>query len=319
MRVVADGAGDGDVVIVRERDGGILSVDQGEPGGTGMADAATPDVVGAGAHGLQHIRHDGGVFAGRPFLKRRRVGISGMAGAMAATANGGGDFNARPHGRVILAGGVVRRRAVAVFALHPGEQRCGRRAHEAGRQTVADGVARQAGGIGLSAQRHKRRADKGAGVRGVRLITTDAVMAGNADFGAGIFRSRAGDAEKRVAVKLGDGNRAGQVGGLAQRHPGRSQAVAFLEDLIIAGRPVPSELHAVGQLAVGHRDGARPGRQPLRREANAAWPAGIVAQDGHLARVGSEQFSILQVAVQPVRPGHRPETNARQGQNKPSH
>jgi hypothetical protein len=32
--------------------------------------------------------------------------------------------------------------------------------------------------------------------------------------------------------------------------------------------------------------------------------AGINTQDRYLARVGSERFSILQVPVQPVRPGH---------------
>src|ERR1039458_5284834 len=45
VRVVANRAGDGYVQVVRERDG-ILSVDQGEPDGAGMAATATADVAG---------------------------------------------------------------------------------------------------------------------------------------------------------------------------------------------------------------------------------------------------------------------------------
>ena len=144
VRIVTDDAGDGDVVVVSKCDGGVQSVDQREPGGAGMTTAATADVVGGCAHGCEHVRRHGGMFAGVPFFKRRRVGVGGVACAMAAAAGGGGDFNARDRGGIIGGGRMIGRRTVAIFALNAAEQRRRRRTDKPGWQAITNGMTRQA-------------------------------------------------------------------------------------------------------------------------------------------------------------------------------
>jgi len=123
-----------------------------EPDGS----AATADVVGGRTHGLQRIRHHGSMVAGRPFLKRRRIGEGGVAGRMAARRKQWRRFqpagqrwdhpwrwhdwlpvrgNSRTaHGQI---GGVGKKLALVGEA-------------EPGWQTITDRVAGQAGTVGLA-------------------------------------------------------------------------------------------------------------------------------------------------------------------------
>lgn len=120
MRIVANGASDGDVVIFRERDRRIFPANHRQPRGAGMANAATPNVIRAGAHGLQNVRHDRTVATGRPFFIRRRIAVSRVARAVATAANRRGNIHPRHDGEIIWVGGVIRGRTMTIFALHAG-------------------------------------------------------------------------------------------------------------------------------------------------------------------------------------------------------
>jgi len=86
-----------------------------------MTAAATADVVDGRTHDRQRIRHHGGNGRWTTIPQRRRIGEGGVAGSMAATANGGGNFNPRDNGGIIRGVGMIGRRAVAIFALHTGQ------------------------------------------------------------------------------------------------------------------------------------------------------------------------------------------------------
>lgn len=153
-------------------------------------------------------------------------------------------------------------------------------------------MTRQTGRLGLPAQRPERRAAIGTGMRRLRHRSVNVQMTGNAYFGTRIVRRRTGDAEKGIAVKLGDGGRAGRIFGTAHCRPRRGRAVASLEKLIIARRPIPNDLNPVGHRLDGAHD----------------W------HPRHPARLGGGKM-----LHRLGRRRQRPETNAGQGQDKQSH
>ncbi len=187
VRVVADDASLRDVIIIYQRCGRITATDHRKARGTGVADPAGPDVGRACTHGLQHGRHDGGMAAGRPFLERRRIGVGGMAGAMAAAADGGGHFNLRNDGGVIRIGGMIGGRTVTVLTLHTGQQRGRRLADKSGRQLVTHRVAGQAGRIALAAVGHKGGIRERTRMGGLQHRGLSAGMTFGAVLGTGVM------------------------------------------------------------------------------------------------------------------------------------
>ena len=96
--------------------------------------------------------------AGAPFVKRRRIfRVGDRTGAVAAAANGGGNFNLRNSGGIVRRVRVIGRGAVAILALHAGEiGGVGKNSAligeiETGRQAVSDRMAGQAQAVGLAA------------------------------------------------------------------------------------------------------------------------------------------------------------------------
>src|ERR1022692_5175052 len=116
-----------------------------------MAATATADVVGGRTHGLERIRHYGGVTARIPFL------VSWLHGTgVAATAHGRSQIHTGPDCRIIFIGRMIGGRAMAVFALHAGKVRSVRydsvpvRNNKSRRQPVTDRVAGQTENLGLA-------------------------------------------------------------------------------------------------------------------------------------------------------------------------
>lgn len=212
-----------------------------------MANAATVDVICGRNHGLQRLRHHDRMTTRRPLFKRRRVGKTGMTRGMTPAANGGGQFNSGTHRRVVLGCRVPGGGTMTIFTLHPGELRCGRGADKSRGQTVTNRMTRQTCRIILAARRLKFRVGKSRRMRRIGLKTAHARMTGDAYFGTGIFGSRPGYPEKRIAVKFRDRSRTYQIGSFAPRQPRRIQTVTLLEDLIVARRPIPGELNAIGR------------------------------------------------------------------------
>lgn len=200
MRVVANDASDGDVVIGRECDHRIYSANHRESRGTRMANAATLNIIGAGTHGLQNIRHDRRVAAGRPFFICRRIAVSRVAHAVATAADRRGNIHTRHDGKIIWIGGVICGRTMTIFTLHAGQLRRRGRTNKTGGQSVTDRVTRQTGGIILSARRLEGQIAESRSVCGVGFVATNIIVALDASLGADVIRRRPGHAEKSVAV-----------------------------------------------------------------------------------------------------------------------
>lgn len=200
MRIMADGASYRDVVIFRKRDRRIFSTNHRKARGTGMAHAASPNVVGAGTHGLQNIRHHGGVAAGRPFFIRRRIAVSRVACTVASAADCRGNIHAWHDGKIIRIGGVIRSRAVTIFALHSSQLRRRGRAYKTSGQSVTDRVTWQTGRIILSARIFEFWIAEGERVRRVGFVATNIVVTLDASLGTDVTRRRPGHTEKSGAV-----------------------------------------------------------------------------------------------------------------------
>lgn len=202
------------------------------------------------------VLHHLGVQAGTPLP----VG-GGLRASMAPTANGGGDFNTRPDGDIVGIGGMVSGGPMAVLALNRGQERGGGLADEPGGLAVAECVAGQAGRVFIlvRVQQHLERLRVG----GELVIRMHGAVALDTDLSAGVLGGGTKGFEKGIGAGERNGGSAGEVGARPDRLPGAIQS-RFLKQLVIAGRPVPSEGDGVAVLqdarhdrAAGHAAGLR--------------------------------------------------------------
>jgi len=233
VRIVTNHAGYSDMPVVL---GDQISFDHGE---AGRADVTTATRVG-----IHVLLADLGVTARNPLFVMRAVRNL----VVTATANRGRDFRAGSDGGVVLIGRVVCRGAVAALALDTGQTGIGVRiilADKSSRQPEPYGVARKTGTVCLAALGHEQRIGKRASVLRVQLSRVNALMAFGTSLRAGVIRRRTGNAEEGIAlnVRQRGGSRRVRSTNILPRLCREAQPS---QQLIIAGRPVPSDLYPVG-------------------------------------------------------------------------
>ena len=153
-----------------------------------MAAAAIAYAVG-GIHVFNHRK----VPARFPFAERRLMRVG-----MAPPANLSRKFDARPRGRIIGVRGMVRRGTVAILALNSGQLRRFGFTHKTRRQSITNGVTREAIWIRILMGRLERL--KRVRVARVHFRIVNVSMALRACLRARVMRRRAGHSEKSVAV-----------------------------------------------------------------------------------------------------------------------
>lgn len=200
-----------------------------------MATTAAADAVGG-----VHVLDDGSMSAALPLGEGRVMGI-----VMATAAKSSGEFHAGTIDRIIRIGGVDGTGTMAAFALDTLKLRgcCG--TGETAGQTVADGVARDARGIGLGAGSDETGREESVGMSAGHERGMGGAMALGARTGPDVFGSGTGDLEQCGGVGHGHGSPSQVIGGSAQSFPcgGRGE---LGEELVIAGGAVPGHGGFIG-------------------------------------------------------------------------